>query len=268
MGIVNRTPDSFFDGGRMELRAAVGHGLRLVEEGAAILDVGAVKAGPGGEVTEAEETQRLIPLVEELAKQTEVALSVETARPAVAEKALAAGASIVNDVSALADPHLAEVCAVAGAALVVMHNGGQIRGRPRNPRYRDLTREVAVELSRLAGAARAAGVREGSIVIDPGLDFGKNSFQSLELLRNLPGLTELGWPILMAASRKDVVGETLGLGLDERLEGSLAIAAWAAGHGASIVRVHDVKESVRVVQMIDAITGRTAPAAPVRGLWD
>lgn len=268
MGIVNRTPDSFFDGGRMELRAAVEHGLRLAEEGAAILDVGAVRAGPGEEVTEAEETQRLIPLIEELARQTEVALSVETARPGVAEQALAAGASIVNDVSALADPRLAEVCAAAGAALIVMHNGGQIRGRPRNPRYEDVTRDVGLELDRLAGVARAAGVRKESIVIDPGLDFGKNTFQSLELLRNLSGLTGLGWPVLIAASRKDVVGETLDLGLDERLEGSLAVAAWAASHGASIVRVHDVEASVRVAGMIDAITGRGAPAAPVRGLWD
>lgn len=268
MGIVNRTPDSFFDGGRMELRAAEEHGLRLAEEGAAILDVGAVKAGPGEEVTEAEETRRLIPLIEGLARQTRVALSVETARPEVAEKALAAGASIVNDVSALADPRLTEVCAAAGAALIVMHNGGQIRGRPRNPRYRDVTRDVGLELGRLAGVARAAGVGKESIVIDPGLDFGKNTFQSLELLRNLSGLTGLGWPVLIAASRKDVVGETLDLGLDERLEGSLAVAAWAASHGASIVRVHDVEASVRVAGMIDAITGRRAPAAPVRGLWD
>ena len=268
MGIVNRTPDSFFDGGRMELDAAVEHGLRLVEEGAAILDVGAVKAGPGEEVTEAEETDRLIPLVRELASQTDGALSVETARPAVAEAALSAGASIINDVSALADPQLAEVCAAKGAALVVMHNGGQIRGRPRNPRYENVTAEVSGQLVQVVEKALAAGVRKDSIVIDPGLDFGKNTFQSLELLRNLADLALLRWPVLVAASRKDVVGETLDLELGERLEGSLAVAAWAASHGASIVRVHDVEATVRAVRMVDAMAGRVPPAAPVRGLWD
>ena len=268
MGIVNRTPDSFYDGGRVDLADSVAHAERLVDEGAGILDLGAVKAGPGEEVSEAEETERLLPLVERLASRTEIPLSVETARSQVARKAIAAGAAIINDVSALADPELAHVCADSGAALVLMHNGGQIRGRPLNPRYEDVTAEVVKGLSELAEVATAAGVGKERIVIDPGLDFGKNTFQSLELLRKMGELWSLGWPVLIAASRKDIVGETLDLPLEERLEGSLAVAAWAAAEGAAIVRVHDVRASVRVVQMTLAIAGLRAPAAPVRGLWE
>ena len=268
MGILNRTPDSFFDGGRMELEASVQHGLTLVQEGAAILDVGAVKAGPGAEVSEDEELERLIPLIEGLVAETDVPLSVETSRPKVARETLGAGAAMINDVSALADPHLAGVCAEFDAGLILMHNGGQIRGRPRNPRYEDITRAVTDGLSQLVGTARSAGVKDVSLVLDPGLDFGKNTFQSLELLRRMDALTDLGRPILIAASRKDIVGESLDLPLEERLEGSLAVAAWATAAGASILRVHDVKASVRVVQMIQTIAGQSPPAAPVRGLWD
>lgn len=268
MGIVNRTPDSFYDGGRMELDAAVAHALRLIEEGAAILDVGAVKAGPGEEVTEKEEIERLLPLIEALGAVTDVPLSVETARPRVAERAIAAGAAMINDVSALAEPDLAGMCAETGAALVLMHNGGQIRGRPLSPRYDDVTASVMAGLHELVDVAKAEGLDEDRIVLDPGLDFGKNTFQSLELLRRMKNLAELGRPILIAASRKDVVGETLGLPLQERLEGSLAVAAWATAGGAAIMRVHDVRATVRVVEMTEAILGLRAPVAPIRGLWE
>lgn len=268
MGIVNRTPDSFFDGGRMDLDAATEHGLMLVEEGAEILDVGAVKAGPGEDVSQEEESMRLLPLIENLAERSDVPISVETSRPEVARKALEAGAAMINDVSALADPELAGVCAELGAALILMHNGGQIRGRPRNPRYDDVVAEVSDELLDLIVLARAAGVDDDSMVIDPGLDFGKNTFQSLELLRRMDALAGLGKPILIAASRKDIVGESLDLPLGERLEGSLGVAAWATAAGAAIVRAHDVKASVRTMRMIQAIAGQIPPAAPVRGLWD
>lgn len=268
MGIVNRTPDSFFDGGRMELGAAVRHALTLIDEGAEILDVGAVKAGPGQEVSEKEELERLLPLVEVLAARTDVPVSVETFRPGVARDVLATGAAMINDVSGLADPALASVCAELGAAMILMHNGGQIRGRPRNPRYDDVVTHVSDELLDLIGRARAAGVEDERMVVDPGLDFGKNTFQSLELLRRMDALIALGKPVLIAASHKDIVGESLGLPLAERLEGSLAVAAWASATGAAIVRVHDVKATVRVVQMIQAIAGQVPPAAPVRGLWD
>jgi dihydropteroate synthase len=268
MGILNRTPDSFFDGGRMELDSAVEHGLALVSEGAGILDLGAVKAGPGEEVSEDEETRRLIPLVEELAGRTEVPLSIETGRPEVARRAIEAGAAIVNDVTGLMDEELAAVSASTGAGLILMHHGGQIRGRPRHPRYEDVVGEVGDELVRLASVAEGNGIRRAAIAIDPGLDFGKNTMHSLELVRRLPDLVARGYPVLVAASRKDVVGETLALPPDERLEGSLAIVALAVARGAAMVRVHDVQASVRVVRMVEAIEGKSMPDAPIRGLWD
>jgi dihydropteroate synthase len=268
MGILNRTPDSFFDGGRMELTEAVEHGLALEGEGAGVIDIGAVKAGPGEEVSEDEEVGRLLPLVEELAARTDVPLSIETGRPEVARRAVEAGAAIINDVTGLIDADLASVAAASGAGLILMHHGGQIRGRPRHPRYTEVTREVGDELEHMAALAMEHGVQSAAIAIDPGLDFGKNTLQSLELVRRLPELVVRGLPVLVAASRKDIVGESLGLPPDERLEGSLAIVALSVAAGAAMVRVHDVGASVRVVRMVEAIAGKSMPVAPVRGLWD
>ena len=268
MGIVNRTPDSFYDGGRMRLGQSLDFAARLVDEGAGALDLGAVKAGPGAEVTEDEESRRLLPLVEALAARVDVPLSVETGRPAVARRAVDAGAAIVNDVTGLADPLLAVACADSGAALVVMHHGGQIRGRPRSPRYDDVVADVIATCEELATRAEAAGVAREQIVIDPGLDFGKTTYHSLEIMRRLDELVATGRPVLVAPSRKDVVGETLDLPLSERLEGTLALVALSTWAGAALVRVHDVAASVRVVTMIDAVRGTVPPAAPVRGLWE
>jgi dihydropteroate synthase len=268
MGIVNRTPDSFYDGGRMGLDASVAHALALVEEGAGVLDLGAVKAGPGEAVSQEQELERLLPLVEALSDVTDVALSVETSHPTVAVAAIEAGASIVNDVTALANIQLAAVCAETGAALILMHNGGQLRGRPRSQTYRDVTDEVRVSLLELGERAVAVGVARESLMIDPGLDFGKNTLHSLELMRELPSLVETGLPVLVAASRKDVIGETLDLPVHDRLEGSLALAVLAAWAGAAMVRVHDVAPTVRAVRMAEAVAGRVPPLDPVRGLWD
>ena len=268
MGIVNRTPDSFYDGGRMSLEEAVEYGLSLVEEGADLLDVGGVKAGPGPEVDESEELRRLLPLIEGLSSRVSVPLSVETGRPRVAREAFDAGASIVNDVTELFDPQLAPVCAEVDATVIVMHNGGQIRGRPRHPRYADVVRAVLDRWDELAQAFIEAGVSEERIIVDPGLDFGKTTFHSLELMRRLDELVSRGRPVLVAPSRKDVVGETLGLPLEERLEGTLALVAVSVLKGARIVRVHDVAAAVRVVQMTEAVIGSRQPLAPVRGLWD
>ncbi|HEX2295688.1 MAG TPA: dihydropteroate synthase [Actinomycetota bacterium] len=268
MGIVNRTPDSFYDGGRMGLDASVRHAVRLVEDGADLLDLGGVRAGPGPDVSEDEEKERLLPLVEALRPEVDVPLSVETHRAPVARAAIDAGASMVNDVTALADPDLAGVVAAAGAQLVVMHHGGQIRGRPRNPRYADVVAAVRDDLLATAERAVAAGVARTRIVVDAGLDFGKNTWHSLELVRRTPELADLGYPLLVAPSRKDVVGETLDLPPDERLEGTLALVALSVWGGAAIVRVHDVEASVRTVRMVEAVMGTGAPAAPVRGLWE
>ncbi len=268
MGIVNRTPDSFYDGGRMGLDASVAHALALVEQGAAVLDLGAVKAGPGAAVSLEQEMERLLPLVQALAEVTETPLSVETSRPEVAAAAVAAGASIVNDVSALADAGLAQACAQTGAALILMHNGGQLRGRPRSQTYADVSAEVRDSLLEMVERAVATGVPTDAVMIDPGLDFGKNTFHSLALMRELPVLVDTGLPVLIAASRKDVIGETLDLPVGERLEGSLALAVLAASAGAAMVRVHDVASTARAVRMAEAVAGRALPLSPVRGLWD
>jgi dihydropteroate synthase len=268
MGILNRTPDSFFDGGRMALDDAVAHGVALAEQGADIIDIGAVKAGPGPDVDEREEIERLIPLVRELRSATEVALSVETSVPRVAMEAFAVGASILNDVSGLADPDLARVCAQAEARIVLMHHGGQLRGRPRHPRYPDVVTDVVETWKRLAGLAIAAGIDNEKIAVDPGLDFGKTTFHSLELMRRLDELTSVEWPVLVAPSNKDVVGEALGLPLDQRLEGTMALVALSVWKGAAIVRVHNVVSAVRTVAMVEAVAGRREPVAPLRGLWD
>jgi dihydropteroate synthase len=268
MGILNRTPDSFFDGGRMDLESSVDHAVRMVAAGADIVDIGGVKAGPGAVVSPEEELDRTVPLVGEVARATPVPISVETARPAVAEAAIEAGAGIINDVSALGDEGLARICAQTGAGLVVMHNGGQIRGRPRHPRYDDIVVAVVEEFERCTALARAAGMSTDQLIVDPGLDFGKTTYHSLELMRRLEELTALDWPLLVAPSRKDVVGETLALPPDERLEGTLALVVMSVLAGAAIVRVHDVESTVRAVRMTEAVLGERSPAAPVRGLWD
>ena len=268
MGIVNRTPDSFYDGGRMDLRTAVDHSLRLVDEGADVLDIGAIKAGPGEAVDEAEEFRRLIPLVAAIAESTAVPISVETARPSVAHAAIEVGAAIVNDVSELADQKLAPVCAETGAALIIMHNGGQIRGRPRHPEYADVVEEVRLRWKELADTATAAGVSADRLMVDPGLDFGKTTYHSLELIARLTELTASPWPVLVAPSRKDVVGESLDLEPDDRLEGTLALIALSVAAAAAAVRVHDVRAAVRVTRMTETVLGRRDPVRPLRGLWD
>ena len=268
MGILNRTLDSFYDGGRIDLDEATEYGSRLVAEGADLLDVGAIKAGPGEEVGEEEERRRLLPLVDGLVARTDVPIVVETGRPRVAAEALGLGATIVNDVSGLADDGLASVAAEHRAWLIVMHNGGQIRGRPRHPRYDDVVSTVISSWREMAARAQAVGLSPDRVIVDPGIDFGKTTFHSLTLLRRLPELREPGWPLLVAPSRKDVVGETLDLAVEERLEGSLALVALCARERADIVRVHDVAAAVRVVRMIEAVDGRRLPDAPVRGLWD
>jgi len=268
MGIVNRTPDSFYDGGRMDLETAVEHSLQLVDEGADVLDIGAIKAGPGDPVQEDEEFRRLIPLVAALAESTPLPISVETARHSVAHAAIEVGAAIVNDVSELADPKLAPVCAETGAALILMHHGGQMRGRPRHPEYSDVVAHVLSRWKELVDIATAAGIDGERLMVDPGLDFGKTTYHSLELMARLGELTESRWPVLVAPSRKDVVGESLDLSVDERLEGTLALVVLSVAAGAAAVRVHDVKEAVRVTRMTETVLRRRDPVAPLRGLWD
>ena len=186
----------------------------------------------------------------------------------MAKLTLDAGASIVNDVTGLKDRSSLGSRPKREPRLILMHHGEQIRGRPLNPRYDDVVREVIDTWTELATLAMGRGVAEDKLVVDPGLDFGKNTFHSLELMRRMSELTDVAWPVLVAASRKDVVGETLGLPLEERLEGSLALAALSVLGGAAIVRVHDVAATKRVVDMVEAVMGRRGTDSPTRGLWE
>jgi dihydropteroate synthase len=217
-------------------------------------------------VPEAEELDRVVPLVEALRGRTDAVISVDTFRAGVARRALAAGADVVNDPSGLRDPLVAEAAAEAGAGLVVMHTGGPPRTRPHRPAYADVVAEVRAFLTDRAALAIRHGVPAERLIVDPGHDFHKNTFHSLELTRRLGELADLGHPLLVALSNKDFVGETLDAPLDQRLEGSLAAAAYAVAAGASIVRVHQVQPTVRVVRMTEAILGRRPPAATRRGL--
>ena len=198
--------------------------------------------------------------------RTDAVISVDTFRSGVARRALAAGADVVNDPSGLHDPEVAEAAAEAGAGLVVVHTGGTPRTRPHRPAYVDVVAEVGAFLADRAAVARQRGVPAERLIVDPGHDFHKNTFHSLELTRRLDELTGLGYPLLVALSNKDFVGETLDVPLDERLEGSLAATVVSVLKGASIVRVHQVQATVRVVRMTEAILGRRRPAVTRRGL--
>lgn len=270
MAIVNRTPDSFYDKGRTyALEVAVEHALAQVEEGCDIVDVGGVKAGPGEHVSEEEEMERILPFVRAFRARSDVPLSIDTFRAEVARAALDEGADVVNDVSGMIEPAIADVVAAhLGAVLVVMHPGGPPRTRPFRPVYQpDCTTEVVSTCRRLSEEAQRRGVQEDAIIVDPGHDFGKNTFQSLEVTRRLGDLAALGHPVLVALSRKDFIGEALGgLAPDERLEGSLACAALSVAFGARIVRVHDTRATVHAVRMTEAILGMRTPPSPLRGL--
>jgi dihydropteroate synthase len=269
MGIVNRTPDSFYDGGRTyALGAAVEHALGHLDGGADLVDIGGVKAAPGPDVPVAVELSRVLPFVEAFRAQTDAPLSVDTYRGEVARAALDAGADLVNDTSGLRDPGLADaVAAVPHAGLVVMHAGGPPRSRPFRPTFLpDVTTVVVESCRRLAAEAVRRGVPRSQILVDPGHDFGKNTRHSLELTRRLPELAALGHPVLVALSNKDFLGETLDLPIGERGEASLAAAVTAVLRGARVVRVHDVRGTVRAMRTVEAILGWREPEISMRGL--
>jgi dihydropteroate synthase len=246
MGILNVTPDSFSDGGRfLDPDAAVEHGLRLVREGAAVVDVGGESTRPGAEpVSEDEERRRVVPVIEALVAEG-VACSIDTRHAAVAEAAIEAGATLLNDVSA----SLAEVAAAAGVPLVVMHMRGDPLTMQDDPQYDDVVREVRDFLVEGAERALAAGVPD--VWIDPGIGFGKTVAHNLSLLRHLDVLAATGHPVLVGTSRKGFLGRlTGGAPADDRLEASLATAVWALQAGAGMVRVHDVLETVHGLRLV------------------
>jgi dihydropteroate synthase len=273
MAIVNRTPDSFYDRGATftdEAAKAAVH--RVVEEGADVIDIGGVKAGPGQVVEADEEISRVVPFIEWLrAAYPDQLISVDTWRASVATVACAAGADLINDTWAGADPGLSEVAAEFGAGLVCSHTGGAVpRTRPFRVSYGNSTRGVVdaviADVTAAAEKAVVIGVKREHILIDPTHDFGKNTYHSLSLLRHVKDLVNTGWPVLMALSNKDFVGETLGVGLTERLDGTLAATALAAADGARMFRVHEVGPTRRVLEMVASIQGVRPPTRTVRGL--
>jgi dihydropteroate synthase len=261
MGILNRTPDSFFDrGATFALDELLRRADQLVAEGADLVDVGGVKAGPGPDVDEPEELDRVVPTVAALKARIGVPISVDTWRASVLDAACQAGAVVANDISGFADPGYLRVAARHQASVVVTH----IRLRPRvpdpEPVYADLVGEVAAFLVDRAEQARAAGLAAERIALDAGLDLGKTPAMSARLLRETDVLAGLGYPLLISASNKRFLGELLGLAIDDRRDASLAAAAYAVAHGARIVRVHDVAGTVRVCRTVEAILA-TAPIA-------
>jgi dihydropteroate synthase len=266
MGIVNITPDSFSDGGKyFAPEAAITHARRLLAEGADLLDLGAESTRPGAPPVPADEQwRRLSPVLEALARETEACLSVDTASASVAKRALAAGAHVVNDVTAMRDPAMAEVVAGAGAGLVLMHMRGTPADMQRDPSYHDAASEVAAHLAFRLEAARAAGIARDCVALDPGIGFGKTMQHSLELVARLESLTAFGRPVLVGVSRKSFIGRLLDRPVDQRLEGSLAAAAVAVFLGARIVRTHDVSATAPAVRVAEALRAARPAPEPAR----
>lgn len=256
MGVVNVTPDSFSDGGKFfDPSAAIAHGRALAQAGADLLDVGGESTRPGAEpVSEAEELRRVIPVIEAL-KATGVPISIDTSKASVARAAVAAGARLINDVTALnGDPQMAKVAAETQAWLCLMHMLGTPRTMQQDPRYEDVVVEVRAALDAAAQRARAAGVAAGKIWVDPGICFGKTVDHNLTLLRRLNELRTLGYPILVGTSRKSFLGQITGKPAPERVVGTAAtVAIVAAAGSADVVRVHDVPEAIDAARVGDAV---------------
>jgi dihydropteroate synthase len=255
VGILNVTTDSFFDGGRFAaVDAAIAQGLKLVEEGAGMIDLGGQSTRPGHvEISAEEEIARVLPVLTELARQVSVPISIDTSKPAVARAALQVGAGVVNDIHGFQrDPELATIAAESGAAAILMHF---------DPAFRDTPGDVIEKLKTFLGRSIDLAVRSGvaveQVVLDPGIGFGKTQEQNLEIMGRIGELRALGCPVLLGASRKSVIGNVLTLPVEERLEGTLATTALAAWHGVELIRVHDVQANLRVARMTAAIRRAT-----------
>ncbi|MET1038628.1 MAG: dihydropteroate synthase [Aeromicrobium sp.] len=269
MAIVNRTPDSFYDRGATFDDVAAREAVRAaLAAGADIIDVGGVKAGPGSDVDVDEEIRRTVPFVAAIREEfPDAVLSIDTWRAEVGRRCAEAGADIINDTWAGSDAGLGDVAAEFGCGFVCSHTGGAIpRTRPHRVHYDDVVHDVVEQTTRAADALVARGVPRGGILIDPTHDFGKNTWHGLELLRRVGELVGTGWPVLMALSNKDFIGETLGQPVDQRHEGTLAATAIAASAGAAVFRAHDVTATRRVLEMTASIRGDRPPARTVRGL--
>ncbi|WP_087116508.1 dihydropteroate synthase [Corynebacterium urinipleomorphum] len=270
MAIINRTPDSFYDkGATFAIDAALERCREVVEQGATIVDVGGVKAGPGDEVDPQEEIERVVPFIAAVRGELPagVDISVDTWRPEVAEAAVQAGATLINDTWAGFEPELVEVAGAHKVGYVCSHTGGATpRTRPHRVHYDDVVADVIRETTTLAERAVACGVPEEKVFIDPTHDFGKNTFHGLEILRRIDEVVATGWPVLMALSNKDFIGETTGRAVGERVAGTLAATAWCAARGVAAFRVHEVAETVDVIRTTAAIQGTARPLDTTRGL--
>ena len=251
MGILNTTPDSFYDGGRYDDRERAEKRIdAMIEGGADIIDVGGMSSRPGSKpVSAEEEIKRTVPAIEYIRENHDVLVSIDTFWSRVAQKAIAAGAHIINDISAFTmDKDMAGLAADSGVSVVLMHMKGTPENMQDDPRYEDAADEIYAYLEEKAAQALKAGIPENNIIIDPGIGFGKTLEHNLAILNSIREFSFMGYPVLVGASRKSFIGRILGLEADERLEGSLAAAVWSAVNGASILRVHDVKETVRAVK--------------------
>jgi dihydropteroate synthase len=255
MGILNVTPDSFSDGGRYARpEYALDRAAAMVAEGAGIIDIGGESTRPGAPpVEESAELERVLPVIERIARELDVAISIDTSKVGVMSAAVAAGACIVNDVYALRAPGARDWAASAGVGVCLMHMQGEPRTMQHHPVYQDVVAEVCEFLSVQRGACMAAGVPCEAIVVDPGVGFGKGLEHNMALLRGLPRLAALGSPLLVGVSRKSFIGRILGRSTDERVHGGLGLAALAVSMGARIVRTHDVAPTLDAIRMVSAV---------------
>ena len=256
MGILNVTPDSFYDGGRYTTpEAALNHALRMAEDGADIIDVGGESTRPGSErISVEEELSRVIPVIEKIRQRSNIPISIDTYKNEVARTALSSGADIVNDISGLKfDNSLAEVAAEFNCTLIISHIKGSPNDMQNNVHYNNLMAEIKNSLKESISRAESSGVKPEKIIVDPGIGFGKRVNDNLLILKKLSEFKNLGKPIMVGSSRKSFIGEILSAQPDERLEGTIATVCAAVLNGADIVRVHDVKEVCRAVKVIDAI---------------
>lgn len=257
MGILNVTPDSFSDGGRFVAHdRALAHARAMVEEGAAIIDVGGESTRPGAEaVPLQQELDRVVPVIEALRAELPAAVSVDTSKPEVMRAAVAAGAGLINDVRALREPGALAAAVDAGVPVCLMHMQGEPRSMQQQPQYTDVVAEVRDFLLERAAACEAAGIPPDRILLDPGFGFGKTVEHNLRLLKHLPVLADTGYAVLAGLSRKSLIGAVLGLPVERRLAPSVALAVLAVWQGARIVRAHDVAATVQAVRMCEAVRG-------------
>ena len=261
MGIINVTPDSFSDGGKYaNVEATVMRAKQMVADGADIIDIGGESSRPGAEpITANEECRRVIPVVQALAEQSQIPISVDTYKAKVAREALSAGACVINDITALhGDPNMCQIVADAQAGVILMHMQGVPATMQKAPTYQNVVTEVHAWLTEVASQAVDRGIDSSRIMIDPGIGFGKTFGHNLEILRHLMQFRGIGYPMLVGVSRKKFIGRILDLPVHQREEGTAATVAWSIINGANVVRVHDVAKMKQVAQVIDTIC-RTKP---------